>query len=96
LGFSKVPFFVSPCRYPVDNGVRQVTMVLSRHAPSHLTVAWQRVLLSYEGQQPTCYGCGEPGHMYQGCPARHKMGTTRIPAMVATYASIVTASAATN
>jgi hypothetical protein len=33
-------------RYAVDNGVRQVTMVLSRQAPSHLTVAGQRVLLS--------------------------------------------------
>jgi hypothetical protein len=28
-------------RYPVDNGVRQVPMVLSRHAPSCLTVAGQ-------------------------------------------------------
>ena len=82
-------------RYPVDNGVRQVTMVLSRHAPSHLTVANQRVLLSYEGQPPTCYGCGESGHMYQGCPARHKKGTKRTSAMAATYASIVTAVTAT-
>ena len=45
-------------RYPVDNGIRQVTMVLSRHAPSHLTVVGQQVLLSYDGQPPTCYGCG--------------------------------------
>jgi hypothetical protein len=28
-------------RYPVDNGVRQVSIVLSRHAPSRLTVAGQ-------------------------------------------------------
>jgi hypothetical protein len=81
-------------RYAVDNGVRQVTMVLSRHAPSHLTVAGQRVLLSYEGQPATCYGCGEPGHMYQGCPARRKLGSARTIATAATYASIITDSAA--
>ena len=81
-------------RYDVDNGVRKVTMVLSRHAPSHLTVAGQRVLLSYEGQPTTCYGCGEPGYMYQGCPARHKLGSARTIATVATYAAIVTASTA--
>jgi hypothetical protein len=40
-------------RYAVDNGVRQVTTVLTRHAPSHLTVAGQRVL-SNEGQPATC------------------------------------------
>jgi len=81
-------------RYPVDNGVRQVTMVLSQHAPSRLTVANQRVLLSYKGQPPICYGCGESSHMYQGCPACHKMETTWTSVMAATYASIVTASAA--
>jgi hypothetical protein len=41
-------------RYAVDNGVRQVTMVLTKHAPSHLTVAGQRILLAYEGQPATC------------------------------------------
>jgi hypothetical protein len=81
-------------RYPVDNGVRQVTMVLSRHAPSRLTVDGQQVLLSYDGQPPTCYGCGESGHIYQGCPTRRKMTTTITSAMAATNASIVTASAA--
>jgi hypothetical protein len=73
--------------YAVDNGVRQVTLVFSRHAPSHLTVAGQRALLSYEGQPATRYGCGEPEHMYQGRPARHKLGSAMT---IATYASIVT------
>jgi len=46
-------------RYPADNGVRQVRIVLSRHAPSRLTVSSQQVLLSYDGQPPTWYGCGK-------------------------------------
>jgi methylaspartate ammonia-lyase len=69
-------------------------MVLFRHAPSHLTVAGQRVLLSYEGQPVTCYGSGEPGHTYQGCPLRRKLGSARTIATAATYASIVTDSTA--
>jgi hypothetical protein len=80
-------------RHPVDNGVRQVMTVLSRHAPSRLTVDGQQVLLSYDGQPPTCYGCGESGHMHQGCPTCRKMTTTRTSATAATYASIVAASA---
>jgi hypothetical protein len=61
-------------RYAVDNGVRQATMDLTKHVPSHLTVAGPRILLAYEGQPATCYGCGVQGHMYQGCPARRKPG----------------------
>jgi hypothetical protein len=64
-------------RYPVSNGVRQVSMHLTRHLPSHLTIAGQRVLISYEGQPSTCYGCGEVGHLYHSCPARQTTGTER-------------------
>jgi hypothetical protein len=51
-------------RYPLPNGVRQVTMQLARHLPSYLTIAEQRLLISYEGQPTTCFGCGDVGHMY--------------------------------
>jgi hypothetical protein len=71
--------------YTVANGLRQVTMCLSRHVPSHLTVAGQRVLLSYEGQPATCYGCGEAGHMCQRCPARRKTDSVRLVPTTATY-----------
>jgi hypothetical protein len=64
-------------KYTVFNGVRQVTMCLSKHIPCHLTVADQRILLSYEGQPATCYGCGEAGHMYQGCPVCRRPGAVR-------------------
>jgi len=65
-------------RYAVENGVRQVTIMMTRHAPSHLTVAGHRALLSYEGQPATCYGCGEAGHMYQVCPARQRSSQARL------------------
>jgi RNA recognition motif-containing protein len=64
-------------RYTVDNEVRQVTMCLLRHVTSHLTVAGQRVLLSYEGQPATCYGCGAEDHKFQGCPARNRPSTVK-------------------
>ena len=64
-------------RYPVSNGVRQVAMHLTRHLPSHLTIAGRRVLISYEGQPATYYGCGEVGHFYQACPERQATGTER-------------------
>jgi hypothetical protein len=81
-------------KYIVDNSVSQVTMSLHRHFPSHLTVTGQRILLSYEGQPATCYGCGEEGHMYQGCPARYQQRTVRDVATKQTYASKVKATAA--
>jgi hypothetical protein len=76
-------------RYAVANGVRQVTM-LCRHVPSHLTAAGLRILLSYERQSATRYGCGEVGRVYQGCPARQKSGTVRPNLANTTNASIVT------
>ena len=76
-------------RYQVSNGVRQVVMQVTRHLPSHLTIAGHRVLLSYEGQPATCYGCGEIGHMYQGCPTRRAAGTEKQDPTATTYASVL-------
>jgi hypothetical protein len=81
-------------RYLVANVVRQVKTCLSRHVPSYLIIAGQRVFLSYEGQPATRYGCGERGRMYQGCHARQKPGPATTTTLVATYADIVTDSAA--
>jgi hypothetical protein len=79
-------------RYPVSNGVQQVTMQLTRHLPSHMTIAEQRVLISYEGKPTTCYGCGEVGHMYLACPPRKSIGTEKQDPSRITYVSIVTKS----
>jgi len=81
-------------RYSVANGIRQVSITLTRHVPSHLTVAGHRVLLSYDGQPVTCYGCGEANHMYSVCPSRQRTNTTRAIPTAATYASILTSAAA--
>jgi len=53
--------------YKVPNGVRQVTIKLTKHIPSQLPVDGHRALLSYEGQPATCYGCGDIGHLYPTC-----------------------------
>jgi hypothetical protein len=77
-------------RYRVSNEVQQVAMHLTRHPPSNLTIAGHRVLISYEGQPITCYGCGEVGYLYLACPARQKTGTEKQDPHRITYASILT------
>ena len=57
-------------RYAVANGNKLVVIALTKHIPSHITIAGYRVLTSYECQPKTCYGCGDKGHMYQVCPKR--------------------------
>jgi hypothetical protein len=58
------------CRYPVSNGIRIVELQLKQHIPSHKLIVGQRVLITYEGQPTTCYGCNEAGHQYGACPHR--------------------------
>jgi hypothetical protein len=68
--------------------VRVVYIALKRHIPSHLLIANHRALRSYEGQLTTCYHCGEPGHLYQGCPNWRTGGGLRVSA-ARTWADIV-------
>ena len=75
-------------RYTVANGIRQVTMVLTQHITSHLIIAGHRMLLSYEGQPSTCYGCGDIGRMYQACPKRQRRGTWASTEQTSTYVTI--------
>jgi hypothetical protein len=56
--------------YRVPNGIKVIKMKMNKHLASKMNVAWHNVLVSYEGQQVTCYGCGHTGHMYQTCPTR--------------------------
>lgn len=59
-------------RYPVANGIRILSMQIRKHIPSNLMIAGHRVLVTYEGQPTTCYGCGATDHLYIGCPNRNK------------------------
>lgn len=77
-------------RYVVANGIKQVMMSLTKHIPSHLTIEGHRVLVSYEGQPTTCYGCGEVGHIYPNCPNRQAMTARTNTRQPSTYASTVT------
>jgi hypothetical protein len=59
-------------RYKVSNGIRLVNMNLKHHIPSHMKIAEHRVLISYDGQPATCYGCNATGHQYMQCPSRKR------------------------
>jgi hypothetical protein len=75
-------------RYTVANGVRQINMPLTQHIPSHLVIAEQRVLVSYDGQPTRCYGCGDTGHIYPTCPRRQRKATLSPSTTPVTYATI--------
>lgn len=57
-------------RYTVANGIKVAMIKLSKHLPSHMTIAGNRILASYDGRTVTRYGCRDTGHMYQSCPKR--------------------------
>ena len=52
-------------RYKVFNSVRILVIAITKHIPSRMTIEGHRVLVSYEGQPTTCYGCAEAGHFNQ-------------------------------
>jgi hypothetical protein len=66
------PFY----RFSVVNGIRLAMITLPKHNPSHIIVAGNRVLVSYEGKPITCYGCNSTGHLYQACPLRRSLKET--------------------
>ena len=79
-------------RYKVSNGIRNVHFVMSRHIPPTLTVAGNKVLLSYDGQPFTCYTCGEEGHVASTCPQRRRPVSERGRTHPASYAGILASS----
>ena len=82
-------------RYAVANGVKMVTMQLTKHIPSYIIIASYRALTSYDGQPQTCYGCGDTEHMYHVCP---KHSGVKIPPETpagTTWAHIVNPTAST-
>jgi hypothetical protein len=77
-------------RYPVQTGVKIAIMKLSKHLPSQMAIGGQRVLISYEGQPVTSYGCGGQGHMHQACPKRRKDATRAEMSPPTTWARVLT------
>jgi hypothetical protein len=77
------------CRYAVSNGIRQATVVMTKHSPSLLTVAGYGVLLSFDGQPATCNGCGNAGHVFQDCPTSQGLNRARTQSRPASYANVL-------
>jgi len=50
-------------RYALSNGIKLITVSLTIHIPSHITIAGYRVLTSFEGQPQNCYGCVDTNHI---------------------------------
>jgi hypothetical protein len=57
-------------RYSVFNGIKIISMLFKKHTPSHTVIASNRVLITYEGQPITCYGCNATVHVCLMCPKR--------------------------
>jgi hypothetical protein len=76
-------------RYKVSNGIRIADMHLKQHLPSHLTIAGHRVLVSYEGQPATCYGCNDTGHLYPDCQRRKRVASHGTVTPTSTQADVV-------
>jgi len=66
------------CRYPISNGIQIVELQLKQHIPSHMLIVRQRVLIIYEDQPTTCYGCTEAGHQYGECPTERQRPPSKI------------------
>ena len=81
--------------YEVPNGVRQVTISLTKHIPSQLTVDGHRALQSYQGQPATCYGCGDIGHLYPTFPKRRDREAVPRDQQHKTYATVAAPSTTT-
>jgi len=80
--------------YKIPNGF-QVTITLTKHIPSQLTVDGRKALLPYEGQPATCYGCGDIGHLYPTCPKRRERGAVSRDQQHKTYATVIARSTST-
>ena len=66
-------------RYLVSNGIRIAELQLKQHIPSHMLIVGQRVLITYEGQPTTCYGCNKTVHQYGDCPHRRTAAPPQQP-----------------
>jgi hypothetical protein len=80
-----------PRSYPlrIPNGIRVVELLMRKHIPSSLLILGQRVLVSYDGQPVTCFGCNEEGHLLGQCPYRRSRAPRVTVDGAATWADTV-------
>jgi hypothetical protein len=83
-------------RYSVSNGIRIATIHLTQHIPSIINIDGIRVLISYEGQPMTCFGCGETGHQFQNCKHRRNQRQQSKNSPNTTWADIIQRRTGTN
>jgi hypothetical protein len=76
-------------KYPISTGARWVDKGLQKHIPSHMDIVGNRVLITYEDQPHTCYGCYELGHNHSDCPKSRKDVSYRPVPDTNTWAYIV-------
>jgi hypothetical protein len=81
--------WTSPYRLKAYNGIRIVDMKFKQHLPSHMSIAGNDVLISYDRQPLTCYKCNETGHLQQDCPRRKRVGPPATVVSNPTWAHIV-------
>lgn len=65
--------WTSAYRYKVYNGVRIVEMKLRQHIPSHMSIAGNDTIITYNGQPTTCFRCNETGRQPIDCPRRNRL-----------------------
>jgi hypothetical protein len=63
-------YWSSAYKFSVPNGTKAVVMKITKHTLSKMQIEGHSILVNYEGQPSTCYGCGHTGHVYQNCPMR--------------------------
>jgi hypothetical protein len=68
-----------------------VSIQLTKHIPSLLTVAAHRVQLRYVGQPNSCFGCVVPDYLYTTCPSCHVRSLANREHPPKEYANIVSA-----
>jgi len=52
--------------------VKIVEMKLKQHIPSHLAIAGNNTIITYDGQPTTCFRCKEIGHLQSECPRKYR------------------------
>jgi hypothetical protein len=77
-------------RYAVSNGIRVAITRLKKHIPSNLVIAGNKVIITYENQPMTCYGCNDIGHQTHECPKRRLTYEQQTQRTKTTWADVLT------